>query len=77
MLSVLRFKDYDYPFGTSKLFFNNARRLPLVKQEVSTLSGHMNSLPVFIGFRVARALVLCVVFCGPLFVLFSFFCWSL
>ena len=34
-------------------------------------------IPVFIGVRVARTLVFCVVFCRSLFVLLSFFCWPL
>jgi hypothetical protein len=74
MLSVLRFTDYDYPFSIFKLFFNNTRQLPLVEQEVSTntLPVHLNSLSVFIGVRVARTLVFCMVLCGSL-LCFCFF----
>ena len=42
-------------------------RVPLVMQELLTLC----------GVRFARSLVLCVMFCRSLFVLFSFFVWSL
>ena len=42
-------------------------------QERLTLSGHPSSPPVFIGLRVARSLVFCVMFCRSLFVLLSFF----
>ena len=44
-------------------------RVPLVEQELLTLPGHMCSHPVFIGVRVARSLVFCVVFCRSLFVI--------
>jgi hypothetical protein len=62
------------PFGIFKLFFNNTRQLPLVEQEVSTntLPVHLNSLSVFIGVRVARTLVFCMVFCGSLLCFCSF-----
>ena len=36
--------------------------MPLVEQDLLTLSEHMNSLPVFSGVRVTRSLVLCVRF---------------
>ena len=40
-------------------------------------SGASEFTPVFSEVRVVRSLVLCVVFCRSLFVLLSFFFWSL
>jgi hypothetical protein len=40
-------------------------------------SGSSEFTPVFSKVRVVRSLVLCVVFCRSLFVLLSFFFWSL
>jgi hypothetical protein len=40
-------------------------------------SGASEFTPVFSKVRVVRSLVLCVVFCRSLFVLLSFFFWSL
>ena len=40
-------------------------------------SGASEFTPVFSKVRVVRSLVLCVVFCSSLFVLLSFFIWSL
>jgi hypothetical protein len=37
------------------------RRVPLVEQDVFTLSEHVRSPPVFSGVRVTRSLVLCVI----------------
>jgi hypothetical protein len=51
--------------------------VPLVEQELLTLLEHLSSLPVFNGGRVTRSLGFCVVFCRSLFVLLSFFFWSL
>jgi len=48
-----------------------------MEQALLTLPEHLNSSPVFSGVRVARALVFCVVFCRSLFILLSFFFWSL
>jgi hypothetical protein len=38
------------------------RRVPLVEQELPTLSAHLSSPPVFSGVRVTRSLVLYVCF---------------
>ena len=38
------------------------RRVPLVEQELLTLPEHLNSPPVFGGFRVTWSLALCVCF---------------
>jgi hypothetical protein len=46
------------------------RRVPLVEQELLTLSEHLGSPPVLSGVRVARSLIFCVMFCSSLFVLF-------
>ena len=47
----------------------------LVEQELLTFPDHLSSPQVFSGVRVARSLVLCVMFCRSLFVLLSlFFC---
>ena len=47
-------------------------RLSHVEQELPTLPEHVGSPPVFSGVRVARSLVLCVIFCRLLFVLCPF-----
>jgi hypothetical protein len=46
------------------------QRVPLVEQELLTLSEHLSSPPVFSGVRVTRSLVLCVCFVDG----FLFFC---
>jgi hypothetical protein len=53
------------------------RRVSLVEQELLTLPEHPSSNPVFSWVRVIRSFVLCVMFCWSLFVLLSFFFWSL
>ena len=45
--------------------------------ELLTLPEHLSSHPVFSGGCIARSLVFRVVFCRSLFVLLSFFFWSL
>jgi hypothetical protein len=42
------------------------RRVPLVKQELPILPGELKFTHGFGGFRVARSVVLCVVFCWTL-----------
>ena len=49
--------------------------MSLVEQELLTLLVHRSSTSVFSGIRIARSLVLCIVFCRSLFVLSSFFFW--
>ena len=53
------------------------RRVSLVEQELPTLPEHLSSTPVFSRVGVTRSLVFCVMFCRSLFVLLSFFIWSL
>ena len=49
--------------------------MSLVEQELLTLSEYLRSPPIFSGVRVARSLVLCVMFCRTLFFLLLFcFC---
>ena len=45
-------------------------------QELLSLSGHLCSVPILSGVRVARSLILCTVLCRSLFVLFFLFCCS-
>ena len=52
------------------------RRMSLVEQELRTLLAHLGA-PGFNGIRVGRFLVFCVMYCRSLFVLLSFFFWSL
>jgi hypothetical protein len=54
-----------------------ARRMPLVEQELPTIPEHLSSPLIFSGFRVSRSVFFCVLFCRSLFVLLSFFVWSL
>jgi hypothetical protein len=49
------------------------RRIPLVEQELLILLEHLSYPKVFSGVRVARSLVLCVVFCRSMIILLSFF----
>ena len=53
------------------------RRVSLVEQELLTLPEHPSSPPFFIGVRVTRSVVFCVVFVISLFVLLSLFFWPL
>ena len=53
-----------------KLYFRVTRRIPPVEQELLTLPEQLHSPSVISGVRVARSLVLCVIFCRSLFVLF-------
>ena len=48
-----------------------------VEQEFLTLPEHMRSPPFFIGIRVARSLVFCVMFCRSLFSWLFFIFWPL
>jgi hypothetical protein len=48
-----------------------------VEKELLTLPEQQSSPPVFSWFRVAQSQVFCVAFCRSLFVLLSFFFWSL
>jgi hypothetical protein len=50
------------------------RRMPLVEQKLLTIPEHLCSPLVFSGFRVARSLFFCVLFCRSLFVLFLSLC---
>jgi hypothetical protein len=46
------------------------RRMPLVEQKLPTIPEQMCSSMVNSGFRVARSLFFCVLFCRSLFILF-------
>ena len=48
-----------------------------MEQELFTLPEHPSSLPIFSGVRVTQSFVLYVMFSRSLFVLLSFFSWSL
>ena len=51
--------------------------MPHVEQELPTLPEHLRLSPDLSGVRVARSSVFCVMFCRSLFVILSFFLWSL
>ena len=51
--------------------------VPHVEQEIPPPLWTHAFTPSFSGFRFTRSLVFCVMFCRSLFVLLSFFCWSL
>jgi len=53
------------------------RRMPHVERRLLIFSGAPAFISGFSGVRVTRSLVFCVVFCRSLFVLLSFFFWSL
>ena len=61
--SVLQLTASDYPYSIFKLV------------SLITLSEHLSSLPVCVGFALLK--VLHAVFCGSLFVFLSFFFWPL
>jgi len=50
--------------------------VPLVEQELLTLSQHLSSPSFFSCFRVSQYLIFCVVFCWPLFVFLFCFFWG-
>ena len=58
------------------MYFSVTRRVPLVEQELLTIPEHLSS-PFFSGVHVTRSIVFCVMFCRSLFVLLSFFFFSL
>jgi len=51
--------------------------MPHVEQELLTLQEHLSSPQIFSGDHVTQSLVFCVMFCRALFVLMSYFIWSL
>ena len=51
--------------------------MPLIEQELPTLPDDLNVFLVCSGVRVDQSSVFCLVFCRSLFVLLSFFFWSL
>ena len=66
--------DIVFSLMTYHRFVTGAtRRVPLVDEELSTISDHQGSPQVFCGVRVIRSLVLCVMFCRSLLVLLTFF----
>ena len=52
------------------LSFGLTWQVPHVEQELLSFPEHFSSLLVFNGVRVTLSLVICVVFCRPLFALF-------
>ena len=69
-LVVSTFRFFHHAWLMTGFVTRVTRRMPLVEQELLTLLGHQSSPPGFSGFRVARALDLCVMVCRSLFVLF-------
>ena len=51
------------------------RRVPLVEQELLTLSGLLSSARFIVGFLFDQSLIFCVVFCISMFVLLPLFSW--
>jgi hypothetical protein len=70
-LFTLTGDQHDFHFTWCSCLLTIARRVPLLKQELSTLPEHLIATPVFSVVHVAEFLVFCVVFCRSLF-LFSF-----
>ena len=71
------FRSFPHALLVTGFVTRVTRRVPLVGQEVLTIPEHLSSPRVFIGVRVTRSLVLCVMFYRSLFVLLSFLCWPL
>jgi hypothetical protein len=64
--------------ATLKTIYSNEHKFFLsVTQEPITLPQHMSSSWILVGFVLFEYLVFCVMFCGSLFVLLSFFFWLL
>ena len=63
---------YIYYRPTTKLWCTY--KLVLVEQDLLTIPEHLSSPPVFSEVRIARSLVLCVVFCRLLYVPFLWLC---
>ena len=75
IIVVNTFRSFPHSWLITDFVKKLTRRLPLVEQELLTFPDHLSSPQVFSGVRVARSLVLCVMFCRSLFVLLSlFFC---
>jgi hypothetical protein len=75
IIVVNTFRSFPHSWLITDFVKKLTRRLPLVEQELLTFPDHLSSSQVFSGVRVARSLVLCVMFCRSLFVLLSlFFC---
>jgi len=72
-LVVNTFRSFSHSWLITGFIIILTRQVPLVEQELLTIPEH-RSLPTCVsGLRVARSLVLCVMFCRSLFVLLSFF----
>ena len=75
IIVVNTFRSFPHSWLITDFVKKLTRRLSLVEQELLTFPDHLSSSQVFSGVRVARSLVLCVMFCRSLFVLLSlFFC---
>jgi hypothetical protein len=61
-LQDIRYVPSNWPGYVTRL----TQRMPLVEQGLPTLPEHLSSFPVFSVVRVARSLVLCVMFCRSL-----------
>ena len=61
---------YDFHFTWCSCLLTITRKVPLVKQELSTLLQHLIATPVVSVVHVAEFLVFCVVFCRSLFLSF-------
>ena len=61
-LVVSTFRSFPHSRLITKFVTRLTRRVPLVQQELLTLSEHLSSPPVFSGVRVTRSLVLYVCF---------------
>ena len=71
-LSATEYLCHKWPRISSRFVTRVTWQMPIVEGELLILPEHLRSLQVFSGVRVTRSLVLCIVFCGSLFVLFLF-----
>jgi hypothetical protein len=76
-LYLLTYTGVQHDFHTRLCFchLTVTQRVSHVDQELLTLPEHPSLPSVFIGVRVSRCLVFCVMFCRSLFVLLSFYIW--
>jgi hypothetical protein len=63
LMEDTREKDLDLRLSKRSLEFFKIQQVRHVEQELPTLPEQLSSLLIFSGFRVARSLVFCIMFC--------------
>jgi len=76
-LVVIMVRSFSHLWFITQVVTTVTRRMPLLEQELLTLSENLSSQKVFRWVRVVRSLVLCIMLCLSLLALLSFAFWSL